>query len=406
MELTLNMELVIKKKSRRSFAIPALTGFVTLLISNGIGRFGYPPLIPALVDAKWFTVAQADYLGAGNLTGYIIGSMAGTFLNRYVGSVTLIRSMLLLVAVSFIACAFPLTYPLYFMIRVLAGFGGGVIMVITAPTIFKHTTPERKGLVGGVIFSGVGIGIALAGTLIPFLVSQGLETTWFVFAAIAFILTLLIWKGWPAGSNEKHVHLPTHRQSSGKGMLWSGAIIFLILSYACNAGGFVPHTVFWVDFISRGLHRGIEQGTRFWVLLGLAAAVGPVLTGIVADKIGFAKSIRISLLVKAIGVILPLVSTASWSLALSSVFVGSLALGISSLAAGRTAELAGHQHQKQVWSRMTVIFSITHAGTAYLLSFLFSIEHSYTLLFEIGAATLLAGSILDYLSSRFGKPAL
>jgi MFS family permease len=402
----MNMELVIKKKSRRSFAIPALTGFVTLLISNGIGRFGYPPLIPALVDAKWFTVAQADYLGAGNLTGYIIGSMAGTFLNRYVGSVTLIRTMLLLVAVSFITCAYPLTYPLYFMIRLLAGFGGGVIMVITAPTIFKHTAPERKGLVGGVIFSGVGIGIALAGTLIPLIVSHGLETTWLAFAAIAFILTLLIWKGWPVGSNEKHVHIPTHGQSSGKGMLWSGAIIFLIFSYACNAVGFVPHTVFWVDFISRGLHRGIEQGTRFWVLLGLAAAVGPVLTGVVADKIGFAKSIRISLLFKAIGVILPLVSTANWSLALSSVFVGSLALGISSLAAGRTAELAGHQHQKQVWSRMTVIFSITHAGTAYLLSFLFSIEHSYTLLFEIGAATLLAGSILDYLSSRFGKPAL
>jgi MFS family permease len=399
------MKLITTSRSRRSFAIPALTGFVTLLISNGIGRFGYPPLIPALVNAKWFTEAQADYLGASNLTGYIIGSMAGTFLNRYVGSVALIRSMLLLVTVSFIACAFPLSYPLYFIIRLLAGFGGGVIMVITAPTIFKHTAPERKGLVGGVIFSGVGIGIALAGTLIPFLVSRGLETTWFVFAAIALILTLLIWKGWPEGSNERHLHVPDHRQVSGKDVLWSAAIIFLILSYACNAVGFVPHTVFWVDFISRGLHRGIEQGTRYWILLGLAAAVGPVLTGMVADKIGFAKSIRISLLIKAIGVILPLISAATWSLALSSIFVGSLALGISSLAAGRTAELAGHQYQKQVWSRMTVIFSITHAATAYLLSYIFSIKHSYILLFEIGAATLLAGSILDYLSSKFGKSA-
>jgi len=380
-----------------------LTGFVTLLISNGIGRFGYPPLIPALVDQNWFTVAQADYLGAANLTGYIIGSMAGTFLNRYIGSVTLIRTMLLLIVASFVICAFPLAYPLYFTDRLLAGFGGGVIMVLTAPTIFKHTASERKGLVGGIIFSGVGIGIALAGTLIPFLVRQGLERTWFVFAAIAFALTLLVWRGWPQGSNEKHVPAAPGNKSSGTKLLWSGAIIFLILSYACNAVGFVPHTVFWVDFVSTGLHRGIEHATRFWVLLGLAAALGPVLTGIVADKIGFAKSIRISLLVKAVGVILPLASTATWSLALSSVFVGSLALGISSLAAGRTAELAGPTHQKQVWSSMTVVFSITHAATAYLLSFIFSRAHSYILLFEIGAATLLAGSILDYLSSRFAK---
>lgn len=397
------MERTMKLKAQNGSLVPAMTGFVTLLVSNGIGRFGYPPLIPALVDAKWFSVAQADYLGAANLTGYIIGSMCGTLLNRYVPSVTLIKTMLLLTAASFVLCAFPFAYPFYFLIRLLAGFAGGVIMVITAPTIFKHTSPDRKGLIGGIIFSGVGIGIALAGTIIPFLVKQGLQTTWLTFGGLSFLLTLLIWRGWPEGSNEKHAQEPGHSSHSNKHMLWSGPVIFLMLSYACNAVGFVPHTVFWVDFISRGLHRGIEAGTHFWVLLGLAAAIGPVLTGAIADRIGFAKSIRISLLIKAVGVILPLISTANWSLALSSIFVGSLALGISSLAAGRTAELVGHGQQKQVWSRMTVVFSIMHAGTAYLLSFLFSVEHSYMLLFQIGAATLLAGSILDYLSTKFAK---
>lgn len=397
------MERTMKLKAQNGSLVPAMTGFVTLLVSNGIGRFGYPPLIPALVDAKWFSVVQADYLGAANLTGYIIGSICGTLLNRYVPSVTLIRTMLLLTAASFVLCAFPFAYPLYFLIRLLAGFAGGVIMVITAPTIFKHTSPDRKGIIGGIIFSGVGIGIALAGTIIPFLVQHGLQITWLTFGGLSLLLTLLIWKGWPEGSNEKHAQKSSHSPHSNKHVLWSGAIIFLMLSYACNAVGFVPHTVFWVDFISRGLHKGIEEGTRFWVLLGLAAAIGPILTGAIADRIGFAKSIRISLLIKAIGVILPLISTSNWSLALSSIFVGSLALGLSSLAAGRTAELVGHGQQKQVWSRMTVVFSITHAGTAYLLSFLFSVEHSYLLLFQIGAATLLAGSILDYLSTKFVK---
>jgi MFS family permease len=276
----------------------AMTGFVTLLVSNGLGRFGYPPLIPALVTAKWFTVAQADYLGAANLTGYIVGSMCGTLLNKYIGSVTLIRTMLLLTAVSFLLCAFPFAYPLYFFIRLIAGFAGGVIMVITAPTILKHTSPDRKGIIGGIMFSGVGIGIALAGTIIPFLVRQGLPSTWFTFGGLSFFLTLLIWRRWPEGSNEKHMPVPIKTPSGDKHSLWSGAVIFLMLSYACNAVGFVPHTVFWVDFISRGLHKGIEAGTHFWILLGLAAAIGPVLTGAIADKIGFARSIRISLLVK------------------------------------------------------------------------------------------------------------
>jgi len=397
------MESTAKVKAQFGSLAPAMTGFVTLLVSNGIGRFGYPPLIPALVAAKWFTVSQADYLGAANLTGYILGSMCGTLLNRYVPSVTLIRTMLLLTIASFVLCAFPFAYPLYFLVRLLAGFAGGVIMVITAPTIFKHTSPERKGIIGGIMFSGVGIGIALAGTIIPFLVHKGLPATWLTFGGLSLLLTILVWNRWPEGSNEIHVPESIISANTNKRVLWSGAVIFLMLSYACNAVGFVPHTVFWVDFISRGLHKGIETGTHFWILLGLAAAVGPVATGAVADKIGFAKSIRISLLVKAVGVILPLISVSTWSLALSSIFVGSLALGISSLAAGRTAEIVGNDQQKQVWSRMTVVFSITHAGTAYLLSYIFSVEHSYLLLFQIGAATLLAGSILDYLCTKFAK---
>jgi MFS family permease len=382
-----------------SIIIPAATGFIALLIGNGIGRFGYPPLIPALVTAKWFSVGQADYLGAANLSGYILGSAFAAQINLYIKSVNLIRGSLITATLSFALCAFPFSFPIYFLLRVLAGITGGIIMVITAPTIFKHTPTSKKGLLGGLIFSGVGIGIALAGTLIPYLIQQGLRFTWLAYAVVSLVLILVCWNGWPAGSNLKHV-LEDVSKHKVKQSVWSSAIILLLISYACNAVGFVPHTVFWVDFISRGLHMGIRRGTEFWVLLGLSAAIGPVLTGFLADKIGFAKSIRLSLLVKGIGVIMPIISTATWSLAVSSIFVGSLALGISSLAAGRITEIVIPGLQKKVWSWMTMGFAITHAATAYLLSYLFSVTGSYNLLFEIGTATLVVGSILDFLASR------
>lgn len=97
---------------------------------------------------------------------------------------------------------------------------------------------------------------------------------------------------------------------------------------------------------------------------------------------------------------MPIFSTAVWSLAISSIFVGSCALGISSLAAGRITELVAPQLQKKVWGWMTIAFSVTHALTAYILSYLFSVTGSYYLLFEIGAITLIIGSILDFFSSR------
>src|SRR5215207_7251621 len=38
-----------------------------ILVGIGLARFAYTPLIPALVEAGWFTPAQAAYLGAANL---------------------------------------------------------------------------------------------------------------------------------------------------------------------------------------------------------------------------------------------------------------------------------------------------------------------------------------------------
>lgn len=387
-----------KTLTKNNSLIYAFTGLTALLVGIGIGRFGYPPLIPAIINQKWFTVEQADYLGAANLTGYIIGSVAATLLNRYVRSVTLIRSMLVFTALTFLGCAFHIFFLLYFLLRLIAGITGGVLMVLTAPTLFSHASKEKKGLIGGFIFSGVGIGIALSGTIIPLLAHRGVSITWVAYAVTAFILTVFTWNGWPNGSNEKHFFAA--KRNSGKRGIWNKTIVLLVVSYVCNAVGFVPHTVFWVDFISRGLKLGITTGTQFWVLLGLSAAVGPLLTGFLADKIGFARSIRVSLLVKAVGVILPLVSTSLWSLAVSSICVGSLALGISSLAAGRTAELVSQDLQKKVWSYMTVSYSVSHALTAYILTYLFSVYGSYYMLFTVGAISLVIGSLTDYWSSR------
>jgi len=386
-------------QQHKAYIIPALTGFATLLIGIGLGRYGYPPLIPALINQQWFTVSQADYLGAANLTGYILGSFSGTYFNRYIPSVTLIKICLIITALTFAGCAYPLTFPLYFLLRFIAGATGGILMVNTAPTLFNYTPSDKKGTVGGFIFAGVGMGMALAGTLIPLLVAKSLYTTWMAFSLTAILLIVLSWKGWPAGSNERHFKVEKNA-IGGKNPLRTRPVFLLLISYACNSVGFVPHTVFWVDFISRGLGRGIATGTHFWVLLGLSAAIGPLLSGYLADKMGFAKSIRLSLLVKSVGVVLPLLSTASWSLALSSMCVGSLALGIVSLAAGRTAELVEQAYQKSAWSAMTITYSVSHALTAYLLTYLFSQYHSFYMLFVIGAITLLIGSLADYLSSR------
>src|SRR5260221_14684013 len=57
------------------FLRPALAGLSANLVTIGLARFAYTPLIPALIGAAWFTPAEAAWLRAGNLAGYSAGGL-------------------------------------------------------------------------------------------------------------------------------------------------------------------------------------------------------------------------------------------------------------------------------------------------------------------------------------------
>src|SRR4051812_10151780 len=56
----------------------AWPGFCALLVGIGIGRYGFPPLMPDLVAAGWFDETVVIHLNAVNLAGYVLGSIVAT----------------------------------------------------------------------------------------------------------------------------------------------------------------------------------------------------------------------------------------------------------------------------------------------------------------------------------------
>jgi Uncharacterised MFS-type transporter YbfB len=54
--------------------------------------------------------------------------------------------------------------------------------------VVKQVPPARRGLAGGVIFTGVGLGIAASGTLVALLMRAGLATAWLGLGAVSLVL--------------------------------------------------------------------------------------------------------------------------------------------------------------------------------------------------------------------------
>jgi MFS family permease len=368
-----------------------VAGLCANLVGVGLSRFAYTPLIPALIGAHWFSASAAVYLGAANLAGYLAGALLARPIALRAGAAPALRAMMTVAAAAFLACAFPLSFSWFFMWRFASGVAGGLLMALAAPVLLPQFRASRRGLAGGAIFTGVGLGIAASGTLVPMLMQAGLSATWFGLGVLTLLLTAASWNGWPR-EQFAPIRMP------GRPGPNPGGLVALYVEYGLNAAGLVPHMVFLVDFIARGLGRGLVSGAHYWVLFGVGAMIGPIVNGRLADRIGFAKAFRLALLIQTVCIGLLAFSTQPWSLVLSSLVVGAMVPGVVPLVLGRVHELipdAGDR-QRRAWGLCTAAFALGQAAAAYGFSFIFAqLGGGYRVLYGLGAIALGAALILD-----------
>lgn len=356
----------------------------------GLARFAWTPLVPALITAHWFDAQQTAYLGSTNLLGYLIGAATAHRLSlRYRRSSILLWAFALTM-LSFVGCAWPLPFALYAVLRALAGVTGALMMVL-APTAALGAVPLAwRARTASLTFTGVGVGVIFAGVVLPLLVRHGPRAAWLVLAVVTAVLMAATWRLWRALDDGES---PAGEHAAGIGSSWSWPVALALAAYSLDAVGFVPHALFWVDFIARELGRGLAAGGHYWTLFGLGATVGPLLAGELAGRIGFRRSFGLVLSVKAFAAGLPFFVQQPWALAVSSVAFGAMVPGSVAMASGRAAELAAPGRYGQVWGWMTSAFAVTQAVAAYAMAWAYGELGSYRPLYGIAGAVLCVAAV-------------
>lgn len=379
--------------TQRASWLPIWAGLCASLVGIGLARFAYTPLVPALIEAHWFSSNVVVYLGAANLVGYLAGALFGRPLAARWSAPGVLRVMMLLVSLAFLACAWPVSVAWFFAWRLLSGVAGGAIMVLAASAILPHVAVRRRGLASGAIFLGIGLGIAGAASLVPWLLGLGLRQTWLGLAAVSLLLSLSSWAGWPARQGQ---HPTPPRPAAVAG---SRAIVVLFGQYALMATALVAPMMFLVDYVSRGLGAGTHAGAVIWGLYGLGAIAGPVLYGLLADHWGARAGIRLVLLVQLLALGVLLASRDLRLLSVAALLIGSFPPGIVPLALARVHQLVDdHALQNATWSRATVSFASFQALAGYAYSALFNASGGhYGLLFGVAAGAVVLALLADLL---------
>lgn len=369
-------------------------GASATLIGIGLGRFAYAALLPEIVEAGWFTDTQAAYLGAANLLGYFLGAVTASRAAARFGPSAVVRVSVIAVLLSFALCAVPTPFAWFLAWRLLAGVGGAALMVVAPSAVLAGLPEDERKTGASFVFAGIGLGVLMSATLVPALARVDVTASWLALAAGVAVLGVWNRSAWrrldgpaaPAAAGPGPARLPA--------AVPRGLVAAVTVAYALDAVGFVPHTVFWVDYLAREAAHGTVAANAFWALFGAGAVAGPFAAGYAARRLGWHGALAAGLLLKALAVALPLVGAGLPGAFLSSVVVGALVPGIVALTSGRLAELVGPERHRQVWGLATAAFAAAQAGAAYAMAALYAAAGSYLPLFAVGAAALLAGAAL------------
>ena len=214
---------------------------IALAVAMGIGRFAFTPLLPMMQASQQLSVAAGAWLAASNYLGYLVGALAAMWIPAR--AATAIRVGL--VAIGLVTAAMGVTngFGIWISLRAAAGVASAWVLIHASAWCLERLAPSSRPLLNGMVFGGVGAGIAAAGGICILL--MGLNATpaqaWMVLGALSLALTLTIW---PAFSLEAGVVSRATQRAQAAAPSWNRESVRLVLCYGAFGFGYIIPATF------------------------------------------------------------------------------------------------------------------------------------------------------------------
>src|SRR5688572_674234 len=194
------MHALNSSRHPQALALPtALAGLAALAISQGIGRFAMTPILP-MMQEEGLSLAQGGWLAAANYLGYLVGALSTIRLK--VNAALAIRAALLTIGLSTLAMGVADGFAVWLVLRTLAGVASAWVLVLVSAWTLERLAELRRPQLGGVLYAGVGIGVAIAGVACLFVMQLGAhaDTAWIALGAVALGMAGAIWKSFASAA--------------------------------------------------------------------------------------------------------------------------------------------------------------------------------------------------------------
>lgn len=353
-------------QQKQSAVSLSFSGFVALAVAMGIGRFAFTPLLPMMQSDAGLGLAEGGWLASANYLGYLAGALAAAVLRC--SPATLLRAGLLLVVVTTLLMGVTGNWFSWLAWRFIAGFASACALVGTASLCLSRLAALGQSQRAGLVFAGVGSGIAIAGLLCMGLGLALVRSShaWLVLGLLALIG---MWLARPLWS--RPLATPASSPPSAETRATTASYWKLVLCYGLFGFGYIlPAT-----FLPAQARMLVQDPAIFglaWPLFGLAAAVSTVMASRLFASWPRRAFWAVCQLIMAAGVLLPVIWPGMAAIMIAALCVGGTFMIITMLGM-QEAQATGGAKAKQLIAALTAAFA-----TGQLLGpICFSLSHAW-----------------------------
>ena len=305
-----------------------LGGMCGLVLTIGLARFAYTPLLPSLQAQTGLNDAGAGGLAAINYAGYMTGALAATWIDDVRWRHRLYSAGLWMALVTVALMAVSTWFPVWALARFVGGLCGATGMLLGSGLVLGWLMRQGRRPELGVLFIGLGLGIVVSAVG-----AWGLSQLWSVwsdqwlaFAGLGLVFLLPAWLWRPPVPPAVPV-AASHGAGSTVSRRWTWT---MLASYFAAGWGFVISATFTVAIVEREPALA-GQGALAWAMVGMAAMPAVFLWDRVARRWGDKQALLMAFGLQTLSVVLPAVSGSLWAALAGALGYGATFIGIVSL---------------------------------------------------------------------------
>jgi len=373
-------------------------GICALILTVGLARFAYTPLLPIMRGEAGLTDLAGGWLATFNYVGYITGALIAATISDLGRKFQLYRIGLVVAVASTAAMGMTQDINLWVALRFVSGLSSTAGLLIASGLVLNWLIRHGHRPELGLHFAGIGLGIVVSGLAVAAMVGNlAWDGQWIGLGllGVAFFLPAWFWLPAPAAIATQ----ATRALPAAPSRRW---MQLFIAAYFCAGFGYVISATFIVAIVEK-LPLLAGKGGWVWVIVGLAAAPSCFLWDRIANRLGQIPALLLAYGLQIVSILLPALSEGTAANLTSAVLYGGTFVGIVSL----TLSIIGRcfpANPAKAMARLTLSYGVAQIVAPAMAGYIATATGSYQGALIVAAWVMAAGMLLLVALQRQVQP--